>query len=259
MVGEGSPPRNLEREARENLERLRENPYPGRGIILGHSGQGDIVQVYWLMGRSPNSRNRVLAQEGNIVKTDLFDRTNAGDTSLIIYNAMIVEKNVHIVSNGDQTDTIASFIGKNPLEGFEEALHTRTFEPDDPNFTPRISGASYVFRTSDAIGVVSQALNELSIIRRSQNGNPIRSFFRPKKILGIGHCIQTYKGDGNPLPAFDGEPYPIPFSETIDEIADTYWGALDIDNKVSLAVKTIHTRTGEVDYRIRNKLPVSSA
>lgn len=202
MAGETAPRRNLDQEARENLERLRNNPYPGRGIILGHNELGDITQVYWVMGRSTNSRNRVLIQEDDIVRTDLFDKSGVGDTSLIIYNAMRIIDNGHIVSNGDQTDTIAEFVRTIALDGFDQAILTRTYEPDEPNFTPRISGISWLFRTTNQAGGVTSALNKLSIIRRGRNGKPFREFFKTPNVLGIGYCMHTYSGDGNPLPSF---------------------------------------------------------
>ncbi|KKR25303.1 MAG: hypothetical protein UT56_C0001G0034 [Candidatus Levybacteria bacterium GW2011_GWB1_39_7] len=222
--------------------------------MIGENAGGDIVHVYWIMGRSANSRNRILVQEGSNLRTNLFDKANAGDTSLIIYNAMRVENNVHIVSNGDQTDTIAEFVRDNPLEGFDQALLTRTYEPDDPNFTPRISGESWVFLTSDKKGLLTQGLDELSIIQRGRDGNPVHRFFRLQRTPGIGHCIHTYSGAETPLPPFLGKPYPVPIGETIDQTADIFWSTLNDENKVAMVVKTIDAKTGEVNYAIRNKL-----
>lgn len=260
MTREGSPPRNLEREARENLERLRENPYPGRGIVIGEGPTGDIVHVNFLMGRGYSSRNRVFVREADSVRTDLFDKTNPGDTSNRLYTAMRRHRDIHILSNGDQTDTIADFLVTDPVEGFRRALETRTYEPDDPN-TPRISGRSRTYRIGDEQGVVTRVASELSIIRKGDGdgGNPERGFFPLKSVPGIGYIIHTYETDGEPLPSFKGNPYPVPLGATIDETANMFWEALNEDNKVAIVVKQIHVRSGEVDYRIINKLAPSSA
>lgn len=258
MTGETAPRRNLDQEARENLERLRNNPYPGRGIVIGESGTGDITQVYWIMGRSQTSRNRILVQEGNIVRTDLFDKTSDADTSLIIYNAMNIVKNVHVVSNGDQTDSIVESLKSDAHIDLEHALSNRTYEPDAPNFTPRISGASWLSRTADGMGVVTKASSKLSIIRKGVNVDSIRDTTTISGYRGIGYCIHTYKGDGNPLPSFTGAPYPVPIGETADQTADLFWNVLNDENKVALVVKTIHFRSGEISYAIRNKLSAAT-
>lgn len=227
-----------------NLNNLKGNSYPGRGIILGHNKRGSIIQIYWIMGRSESSRNRIFVKEKNIIQTNLFNKNYSGDISLIIYNALNNIDELHIVSNGDQTDTIANYLKKDKMDAFEKALETRTFEPDDPNFTPRISGSSNI-KTNK---------NILSIIKRGKNGKPIRKIWKLKNKLGIGDCIHTYKSDGNPLPSFEGKPYPVPIPDEIDEIADTYWETLNGDNKVALVVKMIDKKTGKVDFRIKNKL-----
>lgn len=232
-------------EAAANLERLSLNPYPGRGIVMGINSTGKLgVQVYWIMGRSENSRNRILAREGDVVKTVPFDESKVKDPSLIIYNAMKVVHGKHIVSNGNQTDTIVETIQK--WGSFEGALKTRSFEPDAPNFTPRISGildAFFIKFTLSRIAVDSNA-----------SSAPRHDFFNLDRSTGIGHCIHTYKGDGDPLPSFYENPYPVPLSGNIDDIARTYWEALNKQNRVALVAKTIRFSTGETDFRIINQL-----
>lgn len=259
MTTEGSPRRNLEQQAADNLEKLRQNPYPGRGIILGNNVDGDVVQVYWVMGRSENSRNRILIQEDDTVRTDLWDESKGGDKSLIVYNALKVANSNHIVSNGNQTDTIAEKVIRRPLDGFSYALEERTYEPDDPNFTPRISGTSYVVRTTDETGLSFVGLSRLSIIKRGDNGNPIRNIFFVQPHNGFGECIHTYKADGNPLPSFEGRPYLVPLLGNAEEIADSYWDILNNENKVSLVVKTIDKKSRSNDFAIRNKLDPQEA
>lgn len=230
--------------ASKNLDNLRVNPYPGRGIVLGHNKRGSIIQIYWMMGRSESSRNRIFVKKKNIIQTNLFNKNYSGDISLIIYNALNNVGDLHVVSNGDQTDTIIDYLKKDKVGGFGKALKTRTFEPDKPTFTPRISGVSNV-KTNK---------NILSIIKRGKNGKPVHKFWNLKDKPGIGDCIHTYKSDGSPLPSFEGKPYPVPIPDTIDEIADTYWEVLNDDNKVALVVKMIDKKTGKVDLRIKNKL-----
>lgn len=251
MTSEGTPRHNMQELARQNLERLRQNPYPGRGIILGHNQTGDGVQIYWIMGRSTNSRNRIFVKEGDTVRTDAWDKTKVVDPSLIIYNAMRRVHYAHVVSNGDQTDTIIEHSEKSWPPNLTAALVTRTYEPDEPNFTPRISGISLNMGPSEDPGI----RHKLSIIKREEGGKRISKVFVPDYSPGMGYCIHTYKGDGNPLPSFDGDPYPVPIPDSIDEIARTYWEALNKENRVALAVKTISKKTGEVDYKIINKLP----
>ncbi len=225
--------------------RLKESRYPGRGIVIGMTPDGkNIVQIYWIMGRSENSRNRVFEYNGTTLRTRAFDESKLTDPSLVIYNAMRECKDAHIVTNGDQTDTIFDFIEIN--EGFKEALDTREFEPDEPNFTPRISGIAFA----------NTLVYKLSILKTIDN-NPdfgLRNYFEYNHFIkGIGHCITTYIGDGNPLPSFDGEPYPVKISDDIDENANKFWNMLDAENKVSLAVKFIDIATKEVKVSILNK------
>lgn len=222
------------------------NSYPGRGIILGKSDDGaNAVAAYFIMGRSENSRNRIFAQCGDGIKTRAFDESKVTDPSLIIYAPVRVLGNKTIVTNGDQTDTVYESLARGG--SFEDALRTRTFEPDGPNFTPRISG---LIETGEKFAY------RLSILK-SANGNPDcteRFFFEYNSpINGEGHLIQTYIGDGNPLPSFDGEPVLVNISGSIDEFAHTLWGYLNEDNKVSLFVRFINLKSGLSDTRIFNK------
>jgi len=245
MTRETSNISSVEQLASANMELLRDNPYPGRGIVMGLSKDGQrAVQVYWIMGRSLNSRNRILVQEGDVVKTRPFDESKVENPSLIIYTAMRMVNGIHIVSNGDQTDTVSQAIADGHT--FQEGLEDRTYEPDDPNFTPRITGMYHPNNETPF---------SLSIIRKNPTSlEPIRTTYQQQSLNGIGRCIHTYKGDGNPLPSFDSEPYPIPLEGTIDDIAQKYWNVLNSENKVALVVKEINTVSGETNYRIVNKL-----
>ena len=234
--------------AQRNLaERIRSNPYPGRGLVLGLEDSGNhLVQVYWIMGRSPNSRNRVFCADAGSVWTEAADPSKVEDPSLIIYNAMRELTGLHIVTNGDQTDTIYQTLAHGGT--FEQALSTRTHEPDAPNFTPRISGL-FDIRSG-------APLAKLSVVKASPFGGDasLRSYFHLDKFaLGLGHCITTYTGDGDPLPPFDAEPYLLPLAGEADAIADALWDALDADNKVALAVKTIAPLSGTSRTVLKNK------
>lgn len=224
-------------------EELRNNTYPGRGIIIGKSEDGEnMVIVYFIMGRSVNSRNRVfIAQEGGI-RTEAFDPAKLSDPSLVIYAPVRVIDGKTIVTNGDQTDTIYDFIKEGKT--FEEALRTRTFEPDAPNFTPRVSG------------IVENGTYKLSILK-SNNGNPdsAQRFFYEymEPVAGEGHFIHTYLHDGNPIPSFEGDPTPMEIKGDIDSITKEVWESLNEENKVSLFVRTINLKSGEEQTRIINK------
>ncbi len=230
-----------------NMEALARNPYPGRGIVIGMSPDARrFAQVYWIMGRSANSRNRVFAAEDDLVRTAPFDESKVEDPSLIIYNCIRSFSRCHIVSNGDQTDTL--FDAMRSDSGFEEALSTRTFEPDAPNFTPRIAG---VLDLDDPVHAY-----KLGILKAIANhaGHCTRQFFAYETAIpGVGHCVTTYAGDGHPLPAFEGEPKMVELRDDIDEVLDLYWQALNEDNKVSLLVKFIDAESGETDLRIVNR------
>ncbi len=233
----------------KNLEALKSNPYPGRGIIIGMTPDAlKMVQVYWIMGRSENSRNRIFVAEKNMaVRTQAFDESKLTDPSLIIYTPIRSLGTVHIVSNGDQTDTIY-----NRYDGggsFEEALREREFEPDGPNFTPRISG---VVTLADPNGAY-----KLSIIKSFYNSSRtcIRNIYHYEKAVpGIGHCITTYMGNGDPLPSFEGEPYILPVTNDIRETLELYWNLLSEDNRVSILVKYIDIQTNKSEIEIKNGL-----
>ncbi len=224
-------------------EELQQNSYPGRGIVLGKSADGSqMVIAYFIMGRSENSRNRVFVEENDGIKTQAFDPSKLTDPSLIIYSPVRVINGKTIVTNGDQTDTIYDFIAKG--DTFENALQTRTFEPDAPNFTPRISG------------IIDGDRYTLSILK-SANGNPdstCRYFFDYQSPLaGEGHFIHTYRCDGNPIPSFEGEPKKIAVNGDIDAFTESVWNSLNADNKVSLFTRYIDLTTGETQTRICNK------
>ena len=211
---------------------LSENSYPGRGIILGQSADGKNAMIaYFIMGRSENSRNRVFERYERGMRTKAFDESKLSDPSLIIYNPYLVKENIDIVTNGDQTDTIYDHLvaGKS----FEDALMTREFEPDGPNYTPRISGM-VTYAEGDFTYTMS--------ILKSANGNPEvcnRYFYRYAPRKGIGHFIHTYKCDGNPIPSFYGEPEEIALPNTAEELSELLWKNLNPDNKVSLFVRVV--------------------
>lgn len=221
--------------------------YPGRGIIIGKSEDGKKAVIgYFIMGRSTNSRNRVFVKEGNDLKTQAFDPSQLVDPSLIIYAPVRTLDGQTVVTNGDQTDTVRDFI----LSGktFEDALRTRTFEPDPPNFTPRISG---ILEFAD--GDFSY---KMSILKSNEGReeSALRFFFEyAQPVAGQGHFIHTYKCDGNPIPSFEGEPTPVNISGDIDTFTDDVWNSLNEDNKVSLYTRFIDLASGEFEDRIINK------
>lgn len=226
---------------------LSENPYPGRGIIIGKSEDGkNAVTAYFIMGRSANSRNRIFVPDGDGIRTKAFDESKLEDPSLIIYAPVRVLGNKTIVTNGDQTDTVYNLM--NQQMTFEQALRTREFEPDAPNYTPRISG---IVKTD------ADDFNYALSILKSANGNPEScqrfTFSYKAPIKGEGHFIHTYMGDGNPLPSFEGEPKLVGIKGGIDEFTDSIWTSLNEDNKVSLFVRFIDLETGKTDTRIINK------
>lgn len=238
---------DLQNLAEANFEALSSNPYPGRGIVLGRSPDGrSLVQVYWIMGRSEGSRNRVFVEEDGFLKTKLWDESKATDPALLIYYPMKHIGSAHIVTNGDQTDTIHRAIGDGGT--FESALGTRTFEPDPPIYTPRISGL---------MDSGSPDEYKLSVLKpmSGDHGSVVRCFFNfTTPVRGMGNCIHTYwiNADGQPVP-FAGEPYVLPLFDDIEETAEEYWDALDEDNRVSLAVKFIDVSSGKARLRVINK------
>ena len=228
-------------------EELKQNSYPGRGIVLGKSADGkSAVAAYFIMGRSVNSRNRIFVEDGCGIRTQAFDPSKLEDPHLIIYAPVRVLGNKTIVTNGDQTDTIYNLM--NQQMTFEQALRTREFEDDAPNYTPRISG---IIKVSD--GDFNYALS----ILKSADGDPSScrrfTFSYTNAKAGEGHFIHTYQGDGSPLPSFSGEPKQVEIPNDIDTFANGLWENLNEENKVSLFVRYINLENGEVESRIINK------
>lgn len=231
-----------------SLEReLKENTYPGRGIVIGKSPDGKhAVTAYFIMGRSENSRNRIFVEEGEGIRTEAFDPTKLSDPSLIIYAPVRVLGNKTIVTNGDQTDTVYELMDKQ--QTFEQALRTREFEPDPPNYTPRISGIMHMENGS---------YNYAMSILKSNNGNPAScnrfTFAYSDPVNGEGHFIHTYMHDGDPLPSFEGEPKLVGIPDDMDAFTDMVWNSLNESNKVSLFVRYIDIASGEYRTKIVNK------
>ena len=228
-------------------QELRENSYPGRGIILGKSPDGTkAAAAYFIMGRSENSRNRIFVEDGGGIRTQAFDPSKLTDPSLIIYAPVRVLGNKTIVTNGDQTDTI--YEGMDRQLTFEQSLRSREFEPDGPNYTPRISGIMHIEN-----GTYNYAMS----ILKSSDGCPDSchrftfAYENPK--AGEGHFIHTYQCDGNPLPSYEGEPKRIQIPDDIDAFTELLWNSLNEDNKVSLFVRYIDIETGTYETRIVNK------
>lgn len=211
---------------------LCENSYPGRGIVIGRSADGKSAMIaYFIMGRSENSRNRVFERFEGGMRTKAFDESKLSDPSLIIYNPYLARGNVDIITNGDQTDTVYEHLVKGG--SFEDALMTREFEPDCPNYTPRISGIC-----TYGAGDFTYSLS----ILKSANGDPTvcnRYFYRYTPRAGVGHFIHTYKCDGNPIPSFYGEPEEVALPNTAEELSELVWENLNADNKVSLFVRCV--------------------
>ena len=224
-------------------ELLKQNSYPGRGIVLGNSADGNYrVVLYFIMGRSENSRNRIFQVEEDGISTKAFDESKMVDPSLIIYHPVRRFGKEVIVTNGDQTDTILA--GLTAGKSFEESLRSRCFEPDAPNYTPRISGLIH-----------EDGSYELSILKSmDETGeNCLRETYSYPKIAGLGHFLHTYKEDGNPIPSFEGEPTPIRLEKEIEELMEEIWGSLNEDNKVSLYVWCHDLETDEKIEIIFNK------
>ena len=226
---------------------LNTNAYPGRGIIIGRSRDGkSAVTAYFIIGRSVNSRNRVFVTEGEGIRTQAFDPSKLEDPSLIIYAPVRVLGNTTIVTNGDQTDTV--YDGMKEGKTFEESLRCRKYEPDGPNFTPRISGI---------MNIENGSYDYAMSILKSDNGDPdccnryTFTYDNPK--AGEGRFIHTYMQDGNPLPSFEGEPEWIDIEGDIDEFTSMLWDNLNEENKVSLFVRFIDIATKETETRIVNK------
>ncbi|MDD3205192.1 MAG: IMP cyclohydrolase [Lachnospiraceae bacterium] len=234
-------------EMRKLETELSTNVYPGRGIVIGKSVDGTkAVTAYFIMGRSENSRNRVFVEDGAGIRTQAFDPSKLTDPSLIIYAPVRVLGNKTIVTNGDQTDTI--YAGMDVQLSFEQSLRAREFEPDGPNYTPRISGIMHI---------ENGGFNYAMSILKSNNGNPEAcnryTFAYENPVAGEGHFIHTYMCDGNPLPSFEGEPKLVEINADIDTFADMLWKNLNAENKVSLFVRYIDLATGGYESRIINK------
>lgn len=232
-------------ERRSISEELKGNTYPGRGIIIGKSEDGSkMIVLYFIMGRSVNSRNRIFVplEDCNGIRTEAFDPAKLSDPSLVIYAPVRELKGKTIVTNGDQTDTIYNFIKEGKT--FEEALRTRTFEPDAPNYTPRVSG------------IVEGDSYKLSILKSNNgNGDSVQRFFYEysQPVAGEGHFIHTYLHDGSPIPSFEGDPTPVELKGSLEEIFHETWNSLNEDNKVSLFARSIDLATGETQTHIINK------
>lgn len=233
---------------------IKDNPYVGRGIILGKSSDGTkAIAVYFIMGRSENSRNRVFVETGNDVMIKAFDEAKLSDPSLIIYYPLRKLNNTLIVTNGDQTDTV--YKGIKEGKSFAEALKNRRFEPDMPNLTPRISGIIQ-YKTADADNMTGGEMSyELSILKSGdESGNVCNRYtFSYEAINGLGHFIHTYQGDGNPLPTFVGEPDRVELSGNLEAFVENVWSNLNEENKISILGKSIDLSTGEVETIVINK------
>lgn len=230
-------------EAKTIGQSVSGNPYPGRGIILGLTPDGKkSALAYFIMGRSENSRNRVFTETPDGIKTEAYDPSKLADPSLIIYHPVRFLGRGVIVTNGDQTDTVRDYLERGLT--FDQALSTREFEPDGPNWTPRISGL-----------LSPDGSYKLSILKSADAGGTscARYTFAYPGIKGVGHFIHTYLTDGNPIPTFTGEPERVSIPDTIDELTNELWNSLDENNKISLYTLYTDLATGEREYRLINK------
>lgn len=224
---------------------VKGNSYVGRGIVLGKSKDGKkAVSAYFIMGRSENSRNRIFLEEGENVMIKPFDESKVEDPSLIIYYPMRKHEDKLIVTNGDQTDTIYEFLKEG--KSFEEALDARCFEPDGPNWTPRISG-QFCFG--------EKLTYKMSILKSADAEGTAcnRYYFNYDALSGLGHFIHTYVQDGNPIPTFQGEPERVEIPDDIDTFTEEIWDNLDENNRISLYVRYIDLETGAAENRMINK------
>lgn len=235
---------NPEHTPAQNAETLKANPYPGRLLVMGYAG-GVAVQAYAIMGRREGSRNRIFVEEDGIVSTEVFDTSaQTGDPALTIYDAMRRRGSTHVVSNGDQTSTVMQHLRSGST--FEKAMEDRVYEPDEPHYTPRISG--YI-DTDD----LQDTRFGISIIRKKtpRYDWPVRKLFTehsPEITLesGVGYSVHTYKGDGNPLPTYDERPFTMPVEDTAESMAQLLWDSLDDENRVSVAAKVFTPTSQEV-------------
>lgn len=234
----------FEELAAENLRRLEANPYPGRGIVLGRSADGAwLLQVYWIMGRSANSRNRQFVADGGRLRTEALDAARLEQPELVIYTAMDAIDGHHVVSNGDHTDTIVQALRAG--RDARAALRNRSQEPDAPHYTPRIAGGIRALEGDAWLAIV-----------KADPGDPrrsLRQFFEIDALPpGWGWCLTTYAGDGDPLPSFSGEPYALPMAGDLDGLVSALWGHLNGENRVAIALKAIDPATGREQLRIVN-------
>lgn len=230
-------------ETQSLKELLSGNPYPGRGIVIGMTADGcKSVVAYFIMGRSENSRNRIFAKTEDGIRTEAFDPSKLEDPSLIIYHPVREVGEDLVVTNGDQTDTVCDFLLNGGI--FEAALSTREFEPDAPHFTSRISGILH-----------ADASYQLSILKSAdeQGSACARHFFDYSALPGVGHFIHTYQCNGNPLPAFFGEPKRVEIPNSMEQFTAMLWNSLDVDNKISLYVRFSDRQSGLVEEKIINK------
>ena len=225
--------------------RIAGNPYVGRGIAIGRSADGaKAVFAYFIMGRSVNSRNRVFIKTADGIRTEAFDPAKLADPSLIIYSPVRRCGNSIVVTNGDQTDTICDYLAQG--SDMEAALETRTFEPDGPNFTPRISGELQLGETFRYKMSILKSMDEVGT-------DCTRQYFRYTALPGLGHFIHTYVTDGNPIPTFQGEPERVSIPNDIDAFTADIWDNLNEDNKISLYVSYTDLNTGAEETRLINK------
>ena len=234
----------IKKHAARNFSRhISENVYPGRGIVLGRNHENSWIVIYWIMGRSSNSRNRIFTHETGILRTEAADSSMVEDPSLIIYNAMRDLDDYIVVSNGKHTDTICK--GLEDGKSFYTALNSEKHEPDPPNYTPRISGIIQREERSMTLSIISK-----SVFSDEQSEH---RFYRCTDILsGYGYCLTTYMRDGNPLPSFKGDPLMLPLQGNAEQIASFYWQELNQDNLISLAVREL-TQPGEDRLKIINR------
>ena len=239
--------KDYRQRAQHNLGELAANAYPGRGIVMGLSEDGrSLVQLYWIMGRSENSRNRIFVVDGTVLRTEPLHRDKVADPALIIYAAMREQGGLHIVTNGDQTDTVAETVAAGG--SYIDALRTRQHEPDAPNWTPRIAGGL------EARRALQRAW--LAIVKADPTApnRSLRAYYEYTDFpAGYGVCITTYRGDGNPLPSFSGEPYLVPLDGRVQGLRESYWARLNADNRIALAQKTIDLGSGTVSIAVLNR------
>ncbi|MCP4362316.1 MAG: inosine monophosphate cyclohydrolase [Chloroflexi bacterium] len=224
---------NFIQNANDNFEKhIQQNSYPGRGLVIGRTEAGEWAIVYWIMGRSPNSRNRRFVADGVALRTEPIDSSNIENPELIIYEAMLELPGIYLASNGDQTRTLYETLQAGGT--FDDALLTREREPDAPNYTPRISGMITPENKANPV--------TMSILKANPADPALtdRFTYRPASPPpGFGYCLTTYMGDGNPLPSFTGDPLWLPIQGSAEEILQSYGAGLDVDNLVALAVKVV--------------------